>query len=66
MRIAGSPDAVVERNRLAGVAIKFAIDNGARPETIEALRASGAFDDWYAVATLANHGRALEGWLKGV
>ena len=66
LRSAGSQEALTERNRLAGVAIKFAVDHGARAATIEALRAAGAFQDWFFVATLANHGRALEGWLKGV
>ncbi len=65
LRVAGSPEAVTERNRLAGVAITYAVQHGARASTIEALRQAGAFDDWFTIQTLANHGRALEGWLAG-
>jgi len=63
---AGSPEALQERNVLAGEAIKYAIDNGAKPVLIEALRSAGAFDNWWILQTLANHGAALRGWRAGL
>ncbi len=63
-RIAGSPEAFQEMNRLAGVAIKTMLDNGADADLVEAILKSGAIGA-YEIATLSNHGRAIEGWAKG-
>ncbi len=62
---AGGPERLAERVRLAEVALKVAQANGASADTIDAMRRSGVLDDAFTLATLANHGRALEGWLAG-
>ena len=65
MRAAGSPEALQERKDHVGLAVTAAINRGARPETIEALRASGFFEDSHVVAILAAHGRNYAEWSAG-
>jgi hypothetical protein len=63
--IGGSPEQLAERVRLASVALTYALEYGASPDGIEVLTKSGAMDRAYTLATLANEGARLEGWLKG-
>lgn len=64
LRSAGSPEAVKETVRLAGVTLATAIRSG-HSNTVEHLLSSGALSDWFTVRSLANHGARIEGWQKG-